>query len=147
MKRVLESSGEFLVDTCSSGQFALERLLDEDFDLVITDLKMPGMSGMEVIQTLKSIYPDVPVVMITGYANVATAVEAMKYGAANYIPKPFKPQELIDNIRAALQTGKESWRRSFPEARACRLRRIRHVYRHQPGDVQGVPADQAGCPD
>jgi DNA-binding NtrC family response regulator len=106
VKRVLESSGEFLVETCSSGQIALERLLDEDFDLVITDLKMPGMSGMEVIQTLKSVYPDVPVVMITGYANVATAVEAMKYGAANYIPKPFKPQELIDNIRAALQTGR-----------------------------------------
>ncbi|MBP1727832.1 MAG: sigma-54-dependent transcriptional response regulator [Deltaproteobacteria bacterium] len=106
VKRVLESSGEFLVETCSSGQLALERLLDEDFDLVITDLKMPGMSGMEVIQTLKSVYPDVPVVMITGYANVATAVEAMKYGAANYIPKPFKPQELIDNIRAALQTGR-----------------------------------------
>lgn len=106
VKRVLESSGEFLVDTCSSGQLALEKLLDEDFDLVITDLKMPGMSGMEVIQTLKSIYPDVPVVMITGYANVATAVEAMKYGAANYIPKPFKPQELIDNIMQALQTGK-----------------------------------------
>jgi len=106
VKRVLESSGEFLVETCASGQLALERLLDEDFDLVITDLKMPGMSGMEVLQTLKSIYPDVPVVMITGYANVSTAVEAMKYGAANYIPKPFKPQELLDNIRAAVLTGR-----------------------------------------
>lgn len=106
VKRVLESSGELEVETCSSGQLALERLLDEDFDLVITDLKMPGMSGMEVLQTLKTIYPDVPVVMITGYANVGTAVEAMKYGAADYIPKPFKPQELIDKIVTAMQTGR-----------------------------------------
>lgn len=106
VKRVLEGTGELVVESCSSGQHAMERLLDEDFDLVITDLKMPGMSGMEVVQTLKSIYPDVPVVMITGYANVATAVEAMKYGAADYIPKPFKPQDLIEKIEAALQTGR-----------------------------------------
>jgi DNA-binding NtrC family response regulator len=106
VKRVLEGTGEFTVETCSSGQLALERLLDEDFDLVITDLKMPGMSGMEVLQTLKAIYPDVPVVMITGYAMVATAVEAMQYGAADYIPKPFKPQELVDKIRVAMQSGR-----------------------------------------
>src|SRR5512140_1721011 len=106
VKRVLEGTGEFEVETCSSGHLALERLLDEDFDLVITDLKMPGMSGMEVLETLKSIYPDVPVVMITGYANVATAVEAMKFGAADYIPKPFKPQDLIDKIELAMQTGR-----------------------------------------
>jgi len=106
VKRVLEGTGEFEVETCSSGHLALERLLDEDFDLVITDLKMPGMSGMEVLQTLKAIHPDVPVVMITGYAMVATAVEAMKYGAADYLPKPFKPQDLVEKIRTALQTGR-----------------------------------------
>lgn len=106
VKRVLEGTGGFRVETCSSGHLALERLLDENFDLVITDLKMPGMSGMEVLQTLKAIHPDVPVVMITGYAMVSTAVEAMKYGAADYLPKPFKPQELIEKIRAALQAGR-----------------------------------------
>ncbi|HZV82225.1 MAG TPA: sigma-54 dependent transcriptional regulator [Geobacteraceae bacterium] len=106
VKRVLEGTGEFEVETCSSGHIALERLLDEDFDLVITDLKMPGMSGMEVLQTLKSINPDVPVVMITGYAMVSTAVEAMKYGAADYLPKPFKPQDLIEKIRAALLSAR-----------------------------------------
>jgi len=106
VKRVLEGAGEFRVETCSSGHLALERLLDENFDLVITDLKMPGMSGMEVLQTLKAIHPDIPVVMITGYAMVSTAVEAMKYGAADYLPKPFKPQELIEKIRAAMETGR-----------------------------------------
>jgi len=106
VKRILEGAGEFEVETCASGHLALERLLDEDFDLVITDLKMPGMSGMEVLQTLKSIYPDVPVVMMTGYAMVSTAVDAMKYGAADYIPKPFKPQELLDKIKLAIQSAK-----------------------------------------
>lgn len=106
VKRILEGEGEFAVETCASGHLALERLLDEDFDLVITDLKMPGMSGMEVLQTLKSIYPDVPVVMMTGYAMVSTAVDAMKYGAADYIPKPFKPRELLDKIKLAMQSGK-----------------------------------------
>lgn len=112
IKRVLEGTEEFQVETCSSGQLALEKLLDEDFDLVITDLKMPGMSGMEVLQALRSIYPDVPVVMITGYANVATAVEALKYGAADYIPKPFKPQELVDKVRAAMQAGRSQGTRA-----------------------------------
>ncbi len=106
VKRVLEGSGDFEVETCSNGHLALERLLDEDFDLVITDLKMPGMSGMEVLQTLKSITPEVPVMMITGYAMVSTAVEAMKYGAADYLPKPFKPQELIEKARDALQSAR-----------------------------------------
>ena len=96
VKRILDGSGEYEAETCSSGHLALERLLDEDFDLVITDLKMPGMSGMEVLQTLKSIYPDVPVMMMPGYAMVSTAVEAMKHGAADYIPKPFKPKELLE---------------------------------------------------
>lgn len=105
VKRILEGAGEFTVETCASGHLALERLLDEDFDLVLTDLKMPGMSGMEVLQTLKSIYPDVPVVMMTGYAMVSTAVDAMKYGAADYIPKPFKPHELLDKIKVAIQSG------------------------------------------
>jgi DNA-binding NtrC family response regulator len=103
IKRVLAGTGDFRVETCSSGHLALERMLDETFDLVITDLKMPGMSGMEVLQTLKAIHPGVPVVMITGYAMVSTAVEAMKCGAADYLPKPFKPQELTEKIRAALQ--------------------------------------------
>jgi DNA-binding NtrC family response regulator len=106
VKRVLEGTGEFQVETCSSGQLAFERLLDEDFELVITDLKMPGMGGMEVLQTLKSIYPTVPVVMITGYANVSTAVEAMKYGAANYIPKPFKPHELLGHVREVIESNR-----------------------------------------
>lgn len=106
LKRVLEGTGEYLVETSPSGHLALERILDADFDLVITDLKMPGMSGMEVLQTLRAIHPEVPVVMITGYAMVATAVEAMKHGAADYIAKPFKPQDLLDKISGALEKNR-----------------------------------------
>lgn len=107
LRRALEGEG-FAVETSASGQLAMERLLEEDFDLVITDLKMPGMSGMEVLSTLRSLRPDIPVIMITGYAMVETAVEAMKHGAADYISKPFKPQEIIAKVNSALETCKAS---------------------------------------
>ncbi len=112
LRRTLEGEG-FAVETSASGQLAMERLLEEDFDLVITDLKMPGMSGMEVLSTLRSLRPDIPVIMITGYAMVETAVEAMKHGAADYISKPFKPQEIIAKVNSALETSKASLDESY----------------------------------
>lgn len=112
LRRTLEGEG-FAVETSASGQLAMERLLEEDFDLVITDLKMPGMSGMEVLSTLRSLRPDIPVIMITGYAMVETAVEAMKHGAADYISKPFKPQEIIAKANSALETSKASLDESY----------------------------------
>ena len=112
LRRTLEGEG-FAVETSASGQLAMERLLDEDFDLVITDLKMPGMSGMEVLSTLRSLRPDIPVIMITGYAMVETAVEAMKHGAADYIAKPFKPQEILAKVNSALETYKAGLDESY----------------------------------
>ncbi len=112
LRRTLEGEG-FVVETSASGQLAMERLLEVDFDLVITDLKMPGMSGMEVLGTLRSLRPDIPVIMITGYAMVETAVEAMKNGAADYISKPFKPQEILAKATTALETSTTSLDESY----------------------------------
>jgi DNA-binding NtrC family response regulator len=102
LQRVLEGE-RFDVETCRSGHIALERLQQKDYGLIITDLKMPGMNGIEVLKAVKALQPDIPVIMITGYATVDTAVEAMKNGAIDYIAKPFTPDQIHEKIERALE--------------------------------------------
>jgi len=97
------SGDRFDVETCKSGHAAIELLQQKEYDLIITDLKMPGMNGIEVLKAVKGLQPDVPVIMITGYATVDTAVEAMKNGATDYISKPFTPQQILEKIDKALE--------------------------------------------
>jgi DNA-binding NtrC family response regulator len=73
------------------------------FDIVITDLKMPGIDGMDVLKTLHKDYPDTIIIMITGFSTVETAVEAMKLGAFDYIPKPFTPDEVSVVVKKAIE--------------------------------------------
>ena len=84
-----------------SGEDAVARLTEEAFDLVFTDLKMPGMDGIEVIRRSKEIRPGTDVVMMTGYSTVESAVDAMKYGALDYILKPFTQSELLGIVNKA----------------------------------------------
>ncbi len=102
LKRILEGQG-YGVETYASGFLAVERMSERNFDLVITDLKMPGMNGIEVLKHLKALQPEVPIIMITGYSTVDTAVEAMKNGAVDYIAKPFSPEDITEKVRSALE--------------------------------------------
>jgi DNA-binding NtrC family response regulator len=102
LRRILGREG-YYVETFAGGAMALQRLQQDQFDLVITDLKMPGLSGMEVLKGIRALQPEVPIVIITGYATVETAVEALKSGAVDYISKPFTPQELCRKIEGALE--------------------------------------------
>ena len=102
VRRILESDS-YKVETFASGQAALERIKQEAFDLVITDLKMPGLSGTDVLKSIKEIHPDLPVIFITGYSSVDNAVEVMKLGAVDYIAKPFTPEEMLRVIKTALE--------------------------------------------
>jgi DNA-binding NtrC family response regulator len=106
LRRILEGGAAFQVETCKNGHGAIERLQEEDFDLVITDLKMPGMSGIEVVKVIKTLQPEVPVIIITGFATVDTAVEAMKCGAVDYVAKPFTPEQILDKVGKALEQKK-----------------------------------------
>jgi two-component system response regulator AtoC len=81
----------FLVTTASDGARALALVATEPFDVVVTDLRMPGADGFEVLRAVKARAPSTEVVMMTGYANVADAVQAMKLGAYDYLEKPFDP--------------------------------------------------------
>ncbi len=93
LRLVLREAG-YKVKSTSSPEKALAVLEKENVDLVITDLKMPTMSGIELLERIKQRKPDCPVIMITAYATVETAVEAMKKGAIDYIMKPFSADEL-----------------------------------------------------
>jgi DNA-binding NtrC family response regulator len=101
LSRTLEGN-TFTVDCASNGHLAIEMLQQKEYDLIITDLKMPGMSGFEVLAAVKTLQPDVPVIMITGFATVETAVEAMKSGAVDYIVKPFTPDQILEKVHKAL---------------------------------------------
>jgi DNA-binding NtrC family response regulator len=81
---------------------ALQKMKLRKYDLVILDLKMPKQTGMEVLESLQKNYPEVPVVMVTGFASIETAIEATKAGAYNFIPKPFTPEELVKVAQEAL---------------------------------------------
>jgi DNA-binding NtrC family response regulator len=73
---------------------AMQKMKLQSYDLVLLDLKMPKRSGMEVLKSIRTQYPELPVIMVTGHGTIETAVEATKLGAFNFIPKPFTPQEL-----------------------------------------------------
>ncbi len=91
--RVL-SGGGFQVDAARDGLEALRAIDENGYDVLILDIKMPKMNGMEVLQRVKEAHPDIDVIMITGLHEIETAVQAMKLGAFDYLPKPFDPEEL-----------------------------------------------------
>jgi len=101
-KRILEEEG-YEVEAALSGKEAFEKMKANSFDIVITDLKMPGIDGMEVLRTFRKEYPDSIIIMITGFSTVETAVEAMKLGAFDYIPKPFTPDEVSIVVKKAIE--------------------------------------------
>ena len=102
MRRIF-SGDRYEVESYAAGRLALERLQVAHFDLVITDLKMPGMDGLELLRAVKILQPDVPVIVITGYSTIDSAVEAMKNGAADYIAKPFTPDLINEKVAKALE--------------------------------------------
>ncbi len=93
----------FEVFTAENGKKALEIVRTSDLDLVLTDMQMPVMSGMELLKEVKALNPDLPVIMITAHGQVEKAVAAMRTGAFNYLTKPFKNDELIANITKAVE--------------------------------------------
>jgi len=96
-RKILVAAG-YSVDTVETGQEALGLVRKNDYDFVFTDFKMPEMDGVEVTKAVKHLRPDVDVVMITGYANIESAVETMKHGAMDYVEKPFTADELTDLV-------------------------------------------------
>jgi DNA-binding NtrC family response regulator len=92
----------------SSAREALETIQKKEFDIALLDIKMPGMDGMELQARLKQADPDLTVIMMTGYASVETAVQALKRGAYDYVTKPVDPDELSHLVANALEHKRAS---------------------------------------
>jgi DNA-binding NtrC family response regulator len=82
------------VDQATSKQEALEQIEARNYSLVLLDLRIPGVKGLELLEAIVDKNPDAKVIMITGYASIETAVEAARIGAVDYLPKPFTPDEI-----------------------------------------------------
>ena len=118
VRKILSRKG-YNVDDALSVADAVRKIQDTPFDLVITDLMMPKTSGMELLQIVRDHYPELDVIMITGYASIESAVKAVKLGAAGYLPKPFTPDELMTVTEKALQDRKNKASQKPPKKAAA----------------------------
>jgi DNA-binding NtrC family response regulator len=91
------------VNTAGSGEEALKQLAEADYAVVLTDLRMKGMEGLELLGRIKRMYPDINVILMTAFGSVETAVEAMKHGASDYLTKPVKKDELVRVIERVVR--------------------------------------------
>lgn len=101
LKDILEYE-KYEVDLAEDGNMALDKIKSAEFDIVLCDIKMPGMDGIEVLEKFNGLAPDTPVVMISGHGNIDTAVESIKKGAYDYIEKPLDLNRLLITIRNAM---------------------------------------------
>ncbi len=101
-KRTLEPEG-YEVELADSGRAGIEFLEKGPFDVILLDLKMPDMGGIEVLKVVIEKWPGTKVIIVTGYSTVETAVEALRLGAFNHIEKPFTPDSLLAAVKEALE--------------------------------------------
>lgn len=100
-KKILENEG-YQVETFTDSQMGLERIQNEQFDLVITDLKMENVSGMDILKEVNKAYPETRVIMLTAYATLDATIEAIRERIYDFFPKPVKIDELKKSVKKAL---------------------------------------------
>ena len=96
------SLAEYEVETAADGRAAIDRLRASQYDLLVTDLRMPGIDGLEVIREAHRLRPDLPVIIITGYSSEASAIEAIDLGVSGYLTKPFRVPKVLAAAAKAL---------------------------------------------
>lgn len=137
---LLRTSG-FDVRTYESARVFLEALKEKVRGCVITDVRMPEMSGLDLLKRLNEVAPELPVIVITGHGDIQLAVEAMKSGAADFLEKPFDDERVLESVRAALEHRRaageiDSERAQISERLASLSQRERQVL---DGLVAGLP--------
>ena len=105
VKCVLHSQG-YDVATAGTGEEALTRIAQQAFDVIVSDIKMPGLTGLEVLERSRTLNPRIGVILMTGYASLDTAVEALRLGASDYLQKPFELDDLMLSVQRALGHGR-----------------------------------------
>jgi DNA-binding response OmpR family regulator len=110
MARVLQRAG-YEVTTAANGQEGIALASEQTFDLIYLDIRMPGLNGLEVLNSIHAKFPDLPVVLFTAQPDLHSAVEALRRGATDYLLKPLKPQTVIDRTEALLAIKQEERRK------------------------------------
>ncbi|MBC8318439.1 MAG: sigma-54-dependent Fis family transcriptional regulator [Desulfobulbaceae bacterium] len=116
--KILLTKEGYTAETAVNGEDALGKIENSSIDLVISDIRMPGVGGLELLSTVKQSLPALPFIMITAFASPEDAVQAMKHGAYDYITKPFKVDEIKSVIRSALESKKNSQENSTDSSSA-----------------------------
>lgn len=98
LKQMLESGG-YAADVAYDGKQALDKLKSDNFDLLIADINMPVMDGVELLKRTKEILPDLPVIFVTGFGKDKIIIEAMKQGLADFLQKPFRMDDVINTVK------------------------------------------------
>src|SRR5680860_127726 len=106
VKILSEENNTYLVEEAEDGLVGMEKIKDDEYDLVLCDIKMPKMDGIEVLEAIRKIKPEVPIVMLSGHGDLDTAVNTMKLGAFDYISKPPDLNRLLNTVRNALDRKK-----------------------------------------
>jgi len=115
LERIITEETDYRLTTCADPCEALERFRSHPHDLVLTDLRMPGLNGLEILAEVKRIDPNVPVVILTAYATIDNAVEAVRHGAYDYLTKPFRNERILVLLEKVM-----AWRRLERENRDLR---------------------------
>jgi len=105
---VVLKTENFEVVAESSGENAMKLVSEQDFDLMLSDIRMSPVNGMQLLKHSKEVKPDMPVIMLTAFSSMETAAEALKLGAFDYILKPFKVDELVQTIQKAIEYGSQA---------------------------------------
>src|SRR5512146_2543519 len=105
LQKVLQDEG-YAVTVAGRGDLGLSQARQRECDLVITDLKLPGLSGMDLIAQLHTAKPKLPIIMMTAHGTTETAIEATKLGACEYLVKPFEADELLDLVATAVASAR-----------------------------------------
>ena len=106
LRIMIEDNTDYEVETTNNPAEGLKLLKDKHYDLVISDLKMPGMDGIELFDELKEIKPDIPVIIITAYGSLEIGDEALKKGVADFITKPFRKDSILFAINRTLELAR-----------------------------------------
>lgn len=138
LSEILRLEG-YTVHTAASGEEALEMLQVEPYDLVLLDLKMPGMDGVEVMKTISKNIPDTKVILLTGHGSLESAVEALRAGAQDYLIKPASSRDLLTSVAQGLaRRAEQQQRRLLLEQLQTNIQRLR--------DVEGYEATTGASP-
>jgi NADH-quinone oxidoreductase subunit E len=150
LQMILDEEGYRAVDLAMSGRGALDTFHSKEVDLLIADLRLPDIDGLEVIKQVKHDRPDTSVIVITGYSTVDSAVTAMKLGAKDYLSKPFSEDEFVAAVRGALAPMKAHPSEAAqpapaPEPRAEPPAPDLHLIREDPARVESLLAEMGGA--